>query len=161
MSNRANRPHDHIHAHCVTDALAAAEAVCSARGARLTPLRRRVLELVWADHAPVGAYTLLDELKAGGHSAAPPTVYRALDFLMEQGLVHRLASLNAYIGCVSPGQRHVHQHLICRACRSVTEITDQSIAAAAEAAGSRLGFCIEGQVVELSGLCAACAAKGA
>ncbi|MDX2102050.1 MAG: transcriptional repressor [Alphaproteobacteria bacterium] len=146
----------HDHSHCIRTALESADAVCAARGVRLTPLRRRVLELVWQGHAPVGAYALLEKLKGDGHSAAPPTVYRALEFLMAQGLVHRLASLNAFVGCVHPGEPHAHQHLICRKCQTVIEIADAGIAARAREAGEGMGFIVESQTVELVGLCQAC-----
>jgi hypothetical protein len=86
-------PKSHDHAHCIEDAIDRAELVCGARGARLTDIRRHVLELIWKRHEPVGAYDLLDELRATHRRAAPPTVYRALDFLMENGLVHRIESL--------------------------------------------------------------------
>src|SRR5581483_8522848 len=99
-------PPGHDHALCIDDALAAAERQCAARGARLTEQRRRVLELIWKSHAPVGAYTLLDRLREGGVRAQPPTVYRALEFLVENGLIHRIESLNAYVGCADPDQRH-------------------------------------------------------
>ena len=92
----------HDHRRCVADALDKAEALCSDRGARLTKLRCRVLELVWNSHAPIGAYDVLRRLSQEHQSAAPPTVYRALDFLLEQGLIHRIESLNAYIGCPVP-----------------------------------------------------------
>ena len=89
--------HPHDHSHCVSDALRAADALCARSGARLTALRRRVLELVWQSHRPLGAYDILGVLSSeDGRRAAPPTVYRALDFLLEHGLIHRLASLNAY-----------------------------------------------------------------
>ena len=89
----------HDHDHCVANALAAAEQVCATRGLKLTPLRRRVLELVWAGHGPVGAYDLLQALAEGDARAVqPPTVYRALEFLREAGLVHRIDTLNAFIG---------------------------------------------------------------
>src|SRR5262245_4876474 len=106
----------HDHDRCVTDALSAAEAVCARAGDRLTPLRRRVLELVWASHRPAGAYALLDRLREDGRGAAPPTVYRALDFLLERGLIHRIESLNAFVGCAHPGENHLVQFLICRSC---------------------------------------------
>ena len=80
----------HNHDHCIVDALQRAEALCEQRNVRLTPIRRRVLELVWHSHAPIGAYAILDQLKTTDRSAAPPTVHRALDFLLEHGLVHRL-----------------------------------------------------------------------
>src|SRR5687767_3862769 len=102
-------PPGHDHALCVDDALAAAERQCAAKGARLTEQRRRVLELIWKSHAPVGAHTLLDRLREQGVRAQPPTVYRALEFLVENGLIHRIESLNAYIGCAEPAERHVGQ----------------------------------------------------
>ncbi len=99
-----------------------AEAACLRRGAKLTPLRRQVLELILEAEAPVGAYALLDRLKADRPGAAPPTVYRALDFLLEHGLVHKVERLNAFIGCAEAGHGqahdhgHPHQFLICRRC---------------------------------------------
>ena len=95
---------EHDHRVCVKDALEQATAICAKRGARLTPIRRRVLELIWASHKPSGAYDILEALsqESRGKRIAPPTVYRALDFLLEQGLIHRLESLNAFIGCPHP-----------------------------------------------------------
>lgn len=86
----ASRPHDH--SHCVHTALSEADTLCTQKGLRLTALRRRVLELVWQSHKPLGAYDILGVLsEQDGRRAAPPTVYRALDFLLENGLVHRIA----------------------------------------------------------------------
>ena len=99
-----------------------AEEACLRRGAKLTPLRRQVLELILEADAPVGAYALLDRLKAGRPGAAPHTVYRALDFLLEHGLIPKVERLNAFIGCSEAGHGHVHDHghphqfLICRRC---------------------------------------------
>jgi len=90
MSQHAFHPHHHEH--CVNDALHSAEVLCAERGVRLTPIRKRVLELVWASHKPLGAYAILEKLTDEGHKPAPPTVYRALEFLLEQGLIHRIAS---------------------------------------------------------------------
>ncbi|MEQ8192898.1 MAG: transcriptional repressor, partial [Rhodospirillales bacterium] len=118
----------HDHAHCIDEALEAAEQVCLDAGVRLTPLRRRVLEMVWQSHEPVGAYDLLDRLREERRRAAPPTVYRALEFQLEQGLIHRIESLNAYVGCGSPQNRHGGQFLICRDCGSVAELNDIDIA---------------------------------
>ena len=103
----------HQHASCISDALRAAEKTCKERGLRLTPIRRRVLELVWASHEPVKAYDILDILRSERDSAAPPTVYRALEFLLGEGLVHKIESLNAYVGCGEPGHADAGQFLIC------------------------------------------------
>ncbi|MEO3471806.1 transcriptional repressor [Roseomonas sp. CAU 1739] len=145
-------------------ALREAEAVCLRRGATLTPLRRQVLELVLDASSPVGAYALLDRLKVSRPGAAPPTVYRALDFLLEQGLIHKLERLNAYIGCIDAGHGHAHEHhhphqfLICRRCGATAEIADHGIAHAIEAAARREGFALAEAVVEIEGTCARCMA---
>lgn len=145
-------------------ALREAEAACLRRGATLTPLRRQVLELVLDAEAPVGAYALLDRLKASRPGAAPPTVYRALDFLLEQGLIHKLERLNAYIGCVEAGHGHAHDHhhphqfLICRTCGTTMEIADHAIAHAIEGAARHAGFALAEATVEIEGTCASCLA---
>jgi Fur family zinc uptake transcriptional regulator len=146
----------HDHADCVRDALAAAEAGCQARGARLTPIRRRVLELVWASHEPVGAYGILDRLAAEGTRSVPPTVYRALDFLLEQGLVHRLERLNAYVGCAHRQGPHAAQFLICTGCGRVAELDDPAIRSALLQGAKRRGFTVSRQTVELEGSCQDC-----
>ena len=118
---------DHDHERCIDDALGKAAALCARRGARLTELRRRVLELVWQGHAAVKAYDVLDRLGRAPGSAKPPTVYRALDFLIAHGLVHRLESLNAYVGCPEPDASHKGRFLICDACGDVAEFESPAI----------------------------------
>ncbi|HSX69939.1 MAG TPA: Fur family transcriptional regulator [Pseudomonas sp.] len=148
-------PHDH--SRCVADALAEAEQICAQQGTRLTALRKRVLELVWASHKPLGAYDILAVLsEEDGRRAAPPTVYRALDFLLENGLVHRIASLNAFVGCVHPGQLHQGQFLICKACHTAIELELPTISEAISSGASEVGFTVENQTVEVVGLCASC-----
>lgn len=148
----------HDHGTCVTTAMAAAETICAARGEKLTALRRQVLELVWRDHHPVGAYDILAAMQVeAGRKVAPPTVYRALDFLLAQGLVHRVESLNAYVGCRDPGRPHDVQLMICRVCGTAVELDDQNVAAAIAAAAGATGFRMERRVVEVSGRCARCA----
>ncbi|MEN7341484.1 MAG: Fur family transcriptional regulator [Pseudomonadota bacterium] len=151
--------HAHDHNQCVNEALEKAEQVCSERGLRLTALRKRVLELVWGSHKPVGAYDVLDALSSDGKKAAPPTVYRALEFLMEAGLVHRLDSLNAFIGCPDPRHPHSAQFLICRTCQSVIELDASNIDAAISAAANAEGFSAEEQMLEVQGVCRECLAE--
>ena len=148
----------HDHDHCLETALAVAQARCEASGGRLTPIRQRVLELIWAQHGPVKAYDLLDKLKAEHNAAAPPTVYRALDFLLAEGLIHRLESLNAFIGCGDPARPHPGQFLICRACQAVAELDDPQIGRLLEQKAAAVGFAIDNQTIELDGLCPACRA---
>lgn len=144
-------------------ALAEAEATCLRRGAQLTPLRRQVLELVLEAEAPVGAYALLDRLKASRPGAAPPTVYRALDFLLEHGLIHKVERLNAFIGCSDAGHGHAHDHdhphqfLICGRCGTTIEIADEAVTQAIAAAAARIGFAAGKATVEVEGVCARCA----
>ena len=146
-----------------------AEAQCARRGAQLTELRRQVLRLVLEAEQPVGAYALLDRLKNLRGGAAPPTVYRALDFLLEQGLIHKVERLNAFLGCVEAGQEghahgeeeghhdHPHQFLICRNCGATAEISDPAITAALASASADAGFTLHRATVEAEGLCADCA----
>lgn len=146
----------HDHRQCVTSALARAAKVCAGNGARLTALRRRVLELVWRSHRPVRAYDLLGALARERANAAPPTVYRALDFLQAQGLVHRIESLNAFIGCDRPGEAHAGQFLICRECGRAAEMADGRIEAAMRHGSAAAGFYLERPTVEGIGLCPDC-----
>lgn len=146
----------HDHGACIDGALERAEAVCAARGTRLTPLRRQVLALVWHGHRPRGAYDILEDLARDGRRPAPLTVYRALDFLVAQGLVHRLESLNAFVGCTDPGSRHATEFLVCEGCGTAVEINDRRVAGAIEASARDLGFHVVRQVVEVRGLCPAC-----
>lgn len=151
----------HNHTRCVERAVGSAEEICAARGVRLTPLRQKVLELVWSGHRPISAYDILERLSDGGKRAAPPTVYRALDFLMGEGLVHRLESLNAYIGCSDPTTHHNGQFLICSTCRMVTELNDPSIREALAASARANGFLIASGMVEIMGACPQCQKRGA
>ena len=154
---------NHDHSQCIKDAIGTAERLCSERGVRITPARRRVLELVWRRHAPIGAYDILSEMqrdveKAGksGAKVAPPTVYRALDFLMKQGLVHKIESQNAYIGCSHPGESHDCGFLICRECGAALEIEDNRLSALLSELASRHDFEPRRRTVEIVGLCPAC-----
>jgi Fur family transcriptional regulator, zinc uptake regulator len=148
----------HDHQHCIRDALAVAEKTCASRGLRLTKLRRRVLELVWEHHGPVKAYAILDQLRQEHRGAAPPTVYRALDFLLQAGLIHRLETLNAYVGCGDPDRPHIGQFLLCRRCSTVAELDVPEITAILTKEAKNLGFQVDRQTVEIKGLCPQCSA---
>ena len=146
----------HDHAACAHDVLERAEAVCAEREAKLTPTRRRVLEILAESHRPVGAYDLIERLGESGKLPAPTTVYRALDFLLDQGLVHRLESRNAFVGCPQPDRDHVSQFLICRDCENVTEIDDPGIGSAVSRSAASAGFVVDRLTIEMQGLCPAC-----
>ncbi|MDJ0948029.1 MAG: Fur family transcriptional regulator [Alphaproteobacteria bacterium] len=150
----------HDHAACIDEALAAAAEVCRLSGARLTELRRQVLLLIWDSHAPVGAYQLLDKLSRDGRTAAPPTIYRALDFLSGQGLIHRIESLNAYVGCRDPRRPHVGQFLICRECGTAAELEDAEIAGTVRARCADADFEMHHLTLEVLGRCPGCRRTG-
>jgi Fur family zinc uptake transcriptional regulator len=150
---------DHDHEQCSSGALLRAEALCAERSERLTPIRRRVLESLLSTHRPLGAYELIDRLAEGGGRPAPITIYRALDFLLAQGLVHRIESRNAFVACV-------HRHdggdpivfLLCDRCGAVGEANSPATATALKAAARAAGFAPKTPVIEIAGVCANCRA---
>ncbi len=151
----AERDH-HI---CVRSALRNAERLCNKHGLRLTSTRRRVLELVWQSHRPRGAYEILDQLTREGHRPSPPAVYRALDFLLANGLIHRISSRNAFVGCAHPGRRHDAQIFICDRCGITVEQADNSHSRRIQRNAAGLQFRIREQTVEIAGLCPSCAGQ--
>jgi Fur family zinc uptake transcriptional regulator len=151
---------NHDHDRCSTDAMARAEEICAAHGERLTPIRRQVLEALLTSHKPLGAYELIDALAAAGGRPAPITIYRALDFLRENGLVHRLESRNAFIACI-------HNHdtgalvvfLICENCGAVGEAPSAAAAETLRSAARSAGFTPKTPVIEIAGVCRHCKAS--
>ena len=136
------------------------ERACEQRGLRLTPIRANALRLIANAGRPIKAYDLLDQMKATHDATAPPTVYRALDFLLEHGFIHKLASINAYVGCHHPGgAAHAVPFLICDNCQSATELEDESIVGSLDARARALGFAPQAQTLEVHGLCAECASQ--
>jgi Fur family transcriptional regulator, zinc uptake regulator len=146
----------HDHAHCAGDALAKADALAEARGARLTPVRRRALEILLEAHRAMGAYEVLERLGAEGFGKQPPVAYRALDFLVEQGFAHRIRRLNAFMACMHPGEAHHAAFLICKVCDAVAEAPAGAALVGLEAAAGELGFMIERSNIEALGTCPAC-----
>ena len=154
MTQNVYKHHDH-HS-CVDSALNKARRLCEESGQRLTPVRQRVLEMVWANHKPVGAYDLLPKLAEEGFNSAPPMVYRALDFLLDLGLIHRISSLNAFIGCNHPGEAHPSCFFVCRECGRAQELDSRLMGSLASKAEEELGIKVEQQMTELMGLCPIC-----
>jgi len=144
----------HDHANCVSSALSAAQSVCADRGVKLTPVRRRTLEILLEEHSAMGAYDVLARLDAEGLGSKPPVAYRALGFLVEQGFAHRVERLNAFVACAHPDASHEPAFMICRTCGAVAEAATQGSALDASVAQS--GFQIEKTVIEAEGLCPAC-----
>ncbi len=148
---------DHDHDRCAAEAIAHAEALCAAKAQRLTPLRRRVLETLLASHSPLGAYEIIERSAARGARPAPITIYRALDFLMDNGLVHRIESRNAFVACVhNHASSDIVVFLICERCGAVGEAPAKSVAEALKSAARAAGFAPQAPVIEIAGICAHC-----
>jgi Fur family transcriptional regulator, zinc uptake regulator len=149
-------PTEHDHTRCIRHAVARAERICGQKKARLTPLRKRVLEIVWRAHEPIGAYEILAEIAKDRDKVGPPTVYRALEFLQHAGLVHRLDSLNAFLGCERPHIEHAGEFLVCARCRRVREIEDSLLSRALQQRARSLGFQLDAYAVEIKAVCTEC-----
>lgn len=156
-SSLAFEKHDHLA--CVETALAAAETRCAEEGLRLTPVRRKVLEVLLQEHRALGAYAILEELRRAGFGSQPPVAYRALDFLTAHGFVHKIERLNAFIACAHPGESHSPAFMICRVCDAVAEAQSAPAKGTLGAAARATGFRIERTVVEAEGICPACLDK--
>ena len=149
----------HDHAVCVESALAAAETRCRDEGLRLTPVRRKVFEMLLQEHRALGAYAILDRLREAGFGSQPPVAYRALDFLVENGFVHKIERLNAFVACAHPGSAHSPAFMICRLCDAVAETQSAPAKGALGVAARSVGFEIERTVVEAEGICPDCSEK--
>ena len=153
-NNELHGVHDHGN---VEQRILEAEQLCLKEGVRLTPLRKEVLSLILSAHAPMGAYDLLAKLKGKSERpAAPPTVYRTLDFLLEQGFVHRLASINAFIPCCHPREGHQAAFLICQKCHNVQETSANSLLSELSQLSAQGHFKAQHSTIEISGICQQC-----
>lgn len=129
---------------------------CQEQEIRLTPIREQVLRLVISEGKPIKAYDLLERLREAHARAAPPTVYRALDFLLDNGFIHRLESLNAFVGCGHPEAAHHSQFLICDRCDATVELEEHSVVELLRAAAEAQGFQASSQMIEVHGVCLSC-----
>ncbi|MBK4215793.1 transcriptional repressor [Paracoccus caeni] len=155
MSGAAFTPHDHHQ--CSTRALDEAESRLADKGARLTPVRRRTLEILLESHRAIGAYEILERLGSEGFGHQPPVAYRALEFLVQHGLAHRLQRLNAFAACLHPGHDHAPAFLICRECDTLAELPGAPLRAVLTEQATDAGFTVERVTIEALGLCPACA----
>ena len=145
--------------HAPAERIALAESLCAARGNKLTTLRRQVLELLWERRRPTGAYELIEALKRRqARQVAPPTVYRALEFLMSQGIVAKVESRNAYVPCLHPERSHDCLLFICAGCGASTELEDSRIERLLAEDAAKLGFSMTRRVLEVAGTCGSCIA---
>ena len=166
MPHICTDPHHHVHD--AASFVAAVERACRERGLRLTPIRARVLGLVARQGKPIKAYDLLDQIRAdrsidedSAGAAAPPTVYRALDFLLANGFIHKLESVNAFVACHHPDSaQHSVPFLICDRCHSAVELEDRQVVSALDERARALGFVPQAQTLEVHGICARCVQSG-
>ena len=148
---------DHDHGRCAADAIRHAERVCAMRAQKFTPIRRQVLQALLTSHRPLGAYEVIETLAKSMPRPAPITVYRALDFLMTNGLVHRIESRNAYLACAQAhDEAAMVAFLICDRCGTVGEIPAAPVARSLNAVARASGFAPKLSVFEITGLCAHC-----
>jgi len=151
--------HPELHAHEPGAFVRAVEQACRERGLNLTPIRAEALKQIAEAGKPIKAYDLLERMRGGPGASAPPTVYRALDFLLAHGFIHRLVSINAFLACHHPLAGHVVPILICQACENAQELEDESVAASLDALARAQRFVPVSAYLEVQGLCARCAAK--
>lgn len=134
-----------------------AEKLCLQRGVRLTAQRAEVLRLMAAQHGSISAYDLLDQLRATEPQAKPPTVYRALEFLLEQGFIHRVESNNSYVVCHHfEAPAHTSVMLVCERCAAVTEKQAQGVENIIAELAGEARFALRHSVIEAHGLCMSC-----
>ncbi|MBD8527188.1 Fur family transcriptional regulator [Pseudomarimonas arenosa] len=148
--------HPHHHVHDAPGLVAAVAAICEERGLRLTELRERVLTLIAQEGRPIKAYDLLERMRAVQGAVAPPTVYRALDFLLQSGFIHKLESINAFVACHHPRIEHSVPFLICDQCHDAIELEDEEIPQLLRSRAEALGFKPLAQTLEVHGRCARC-----
>lgn len=146
----------HSHKKCIQDALGHAEKICLERKCKLTPIRKKVLRLIWESHKPIKAYDLLAQLSSADFIEKPPTVYRALQFLSGNQLIHRIESQNAYIGCNVNHEGLDSKFFICDECNEVEELTEPNVNKTLTEVSKKLGFTPSLVNVEIHGTCAQC-----
>ena len=144
------------HKSCIKEALTKAKIICDQRGVKLTKLRETVLKLIWKNHSYVKAYDLLEDLKKIDSSAKPPTIYRSLEFLLENGFIHKIQSLNAFVGCSHPNEHNKCYFLICKECQNIEECHSENINKFVQSTSSNNNFSANQVTLEISGICQEC-----
>lgn len=160
MHDTATAFDTHDHAGCAADAMTIADAKAKRLGLRLTPVRRRALEVLLEEHRALGAYDVLERLSADGFGAQPPVAYRALEFLVEHGFAHRIERLNAFAACMHSGESHEPVFFICESCKRVAEAPQDTMQAAIGSVAERIGFLPKAAQVEVFGQCSTCTELG-
>ena len=147
------------HGLCISTAMEVADRICTEKRLKFTDLRKDMLRMIWDGHAPQKAYGLLSKLQVKNHSAKPATVYRTLDFLLENGFIHKVTSLNAFVGCSHPSKHDECYFLICDSCKEISECCDSNITSAIKATTKRNQFFVKNTTLEIAGHCNACSKR--
>lgn len=146
----------HTHHKCIDEAIKKAKALCHANKVFLTPLRQAILELIWQSHSPLKAYDILKQLKATNSSARPITIYRSLDFLIENKMIHKIESQNSFFGCSHPGEHRNCYFTICQKCRAVKELCNDEFSSRIQEQIKKSNFQTKNIILEIQGLCSDC-----
>ena len=158
MTHQACTLEPHDHTHCASNVLSHADHLIAEQGLRMTPVRRAALEILLSRQKAMGAYEVLEKLAEQGYGNQPPVAYRALEFLVDNGLAHKVRRLNAFAACTQPETAHRPVFLICRSCDAVAEASSEQVQSALALAAAHEGFLIERVNVEVLGLCPTCQA---
>lgn len=151
MNNRCNTHHK-----CIDEAIKKAEFLCRTNKVFFTPLRKAILELIWQSHLPLKAYDILEQLKVKNSSARPITIYRSLDFLIENKMIHKIESQNSFFGCSHPGEHRNCYFTICQKCNMVTELCNEEFSLQIEKQINKSCFQTKTIILEIQGLCSNC-----
>tara|TARA_B100001057_G_C22710341_1_gene895514 strand:- start:710 stop:1171 length:462 start_codon:yes stop_codon:yes gene_type:complete len=146
----------HNHKNCISTSLFELEKFCRESDQKLTKIRRKVLEILLESHKALGAYEILDKLKSNGFPSQPPVAYRAINFLLKVGFVHKIEKFNTYIACSKPGKSHKPAFLICRKCNLVSETIQKSSNHKIFLEAKNNNFCVENSIIEIIGVCQNC-----
>ncbi len=157
LTKKLKMKKNHDHKECSKTVIEHAKEVCRKGSLNLTPIRKKVLEIVASNHKPARAYDLLAKLKEGGFSDKPPTVYRALDFLIEHKMVHKLNTINAYVACFNNETEEVSCFLICEKCQDIEEFQDEGIIKAIANISKSKNIDVRNINLEISFKCDQCA----
>ena len=147
---------EHDHSLCVQTTLDVADKTCAQAGLRLTAVRRKTLEILVQEHRALGAYEILEKLREEGFGSQPPVAYRAIEFLVKNGFVHKVEKLNAFVACNKPRKPHAPTFMICRSCQLVVETVSSEVSSMLSKSANKLGFRLEKSVVEVEGTCSSC-----
>ena len=147
---------NHDHRKCSKKVIQNAEETCLKFSLNFTPIRKKVLEIISSNHKPSRAYDLLEKLRDDGFCDKPPTIYRALDFLIENKIVHKLNTINAYVACFDEESEEISCFLICEMCQEIEEFHNKNLNKVLTNIGKKRGIEIKNLNLEIGFKCQEC-----